>query len=146
VGNAIWLFLAVPAWYCSIIVSSLSAGLLSAIPALGILSLAIGIVVGIAKRERGLLIFLLLPAASQILVVVAGFMRGAFQPDANQLDQLALWIILAIFMLLQIVGAAYIVWRLKGARGPAVAIAIFTSSYALFAAFVAAMAFSDTWL
>jgi hypothetical protein len=146
VSNAIWLFLAVPAWYCSIIISSLSAGLLSVIPALGILSLAIGIVVGIAKRERGLLIFLLLPAASQILVVVAGFMRGAFQPEANQLDQLALWIILATFMLLQIVGAAYIVWRLEGTRGPAAAIAIFTSSYALFAAFVGAMAFSDSWL
>ena len=141
-GNAIWLFLAVPAWYCSTIVSPFSAGLLSAIPALGILSLTIGVVVGIAKRELGLLIFLLLPAASQILVVVAGFKRGAFQHDANQL---ALWII-GTFMLLQIVGAAYIVWRLKGARGPAAAIAIFTSSYALFAAFVAAMAFSDNWL
>jgi hypothetical protein len=142
VGNAIWLFLAVPVWYSSTVLSPFSGGLLSAIPALGILSLAIGVVVGIAKRQIRLLIFLLLPAASQILVVVAGFKRGAFQHDANQL---ALWII-GTFMLLQIAGAAYIVWRLKGARGPAAAIAIFTSSYAVFAAFVAAMAFSDDWL
>ena len=49
-------------------------------------------------------------------------------------------------MLLQIAGAGYIVWRLEGARWPAAAIAIFTSSYAFFAAFVAAMAFSDTWV
>ena len=100
------------------------------------------LVEGFVGHETSLWIFLLLPAASQILVVVAGFKRGAFQHDANQL---APWII-GTFMLLQIVGAAYIVWRLKGARGPAAAIAIFTSSYALFAAFVAAMAFSDNWL
>jgi hypothetical protein len=142
VGNALWLFFAVPKWYCSTIVSPFSAGALSAIPALGILSLAIGVVVGLAKREASLLAFLLPSAASQILVVVAGFLRGAFQHDPNHL---ALWII-GTFMLLQIVGAAYIVWRLEGARWPAAAIAIFTSSYASFAAFVAGMAFSDNWL
>jgi hypothetical protein len=49
-------------------------------------------------------------------------------------------------MLLRIVGAAYIVWWSEGARWPAAAIAIFTSSYALFAAFVAEMAFHDSWL
>ena len=80
--------------------------------------------------------------ASQILVVVAGFLRGAFRYDPNHIGA---WI-LGIFMLLQIVGAAYIVWRLEGARWPAAAIAIFTSSYAFFAAFVASMAFSDDWL
>jgi hypothetical protein len=140
-GNAVWLFLAVPAWYSSTIVSPFSAGPLSAIPALGILSLTIGVVLGIVKRKTSLLIFLLLPTASQILVVVAGFMRGAFRSDANQLT---LWIL--TFVLLQMAGAGYIVWRLKGARGPATAIAVFTSSYAVFAAFVAAMAFSDDWL
>jgi tetrahydromethanopterin S-methyltransferase subunit C len=142
VGNALWLFRAVPVWYCSTIASPFGAGYLTAIPALGILSLAIGVVAGFAKRELSLLIFLLPLAASQILVVVAGFLRGAFIRDPNYL---ALWII-GTFMLLQIAGAAYIVWRLKGARWPAAAIAIFTSSYASFAAFVAAMAFTDSWL
>lgn len=69
-------------------------------------------------------------------------MRGAFQHDPNQLT---LWII-GTFMLLQIAGAAYLVWRLEGARLPAVAIAMFTSSYAFFAAFVGSMSFSDNWL
>jgi hypothetical protein len=140
-GNAVWLFFAVPTWYFSEITSPFSAGLLTAIPALGTLSLAIGVVLGILKRKSGLLVFLLLPAASQIFVVVAGFMRGAFRSDSNQLG-LLIW----TFVLLQIAGAGYIVWRLKGARGSATALAFFTSSYALFAAFIATMAFSDDWL
>lgn len=140
-GTAVWLFLAVPVWYSSSITSPLSAGPLTAIPAVGILSLAVGVVWGMLKRETRLVFFLLLPAASQILVVVAGFMRGAFESDSSHL---AFWT--WTFMLLQIACAGYIVWRLKGARGPATALAVFTSSYALFAVFVATMAFADVWL
>jgi hypothetical protein len=142
VNSALWLFLAVPAWYCSTIVSPFSAGPLSAIPALGVLSLVIGTVMGFAKRNMALLIFLAPTAASQLLVAVAGLLRGAFRQDPSHLS---LWI-LGLFMLLQLAGSAYIVWRLKGARWPAAAIAVFTSSYAFFAAFVASMAFSDDWL
>jgi hypothetical protein len=80
VGNALWLFFAVPKWYCSTIVSPFSAGALSAIPALGILSLAIGVVVGLAKREASLLAFLLPSAASQILVVLARSFSTRPQP------------------------------------------------------------------
>jgi hypothetical protein len=109
---------------------------------LGILSLAIGVVTGIAKREKRLLLFLLLPAASQILLVVAGFARGAFRHNRSQLS---LWIIWT-FILLQIAGAAYLAWRLKGARVPAAATGVFTSSYAFIAAFVASMALNDDWL
>ena len=84
--NAVWLFLAVPAWYSSAIISPFGAGPLTEIPALGIASLAVGIVLGILSRKTSLLIFLLLPAASQILVVVAGLLRGAFRSDGNQLS------------------------------------------------------------
>ena len=141
-GNAIWLFWDVPFEYFYAIVSPFSADLLTIMPVLGVLSLAVGVVAGIAKREKRLLIFLLLPAASQILLVVAGFARGAFK---NNPGQGAPWIIWA-FVLLQIAGAATIVWRLKGARAPAAALAIFTSTYGFFAAFVASMALADDWL
>jgi hypothetical protein len=100
-ANAVWLFLAVPKWYASTIVSPFSAGVLTMVPALGILSLAIGVVLGIVKRRTGLLTFLLLPAASQILLVVAGFMRGAFRSNGNQLG---VWI--WTFVLIQIAVAA----------------------------------------
>lgn len=141
-GNAIWLFWDVPFEYFSTIVSPFSADLLTIVPVLGVLSLAIGVVAGIAKRERRLLIFLLPPAASQILLVVAGFNRGAFRHDPSHL---AYWIIWT-FILFQIAGAAYLVWRLTGAKAPAAAMAVFTSSYAFFAAFVASMALADDWL
>jgi len=70
-----------------------------------------GVVLGIVRREKGLLIFLLLPAASQILVVIAGFLRGSFRSNDSQIG-----ILIWAFVLLQIAGAAYFVWRLKGAR------------------------------
>lgn len=71
-----------------------------------------------------------------------GLLRGALQHDPNHLSG---WI-LGTFVLLQIAGAVFIVWRPAGARWSAAAIAVFTSAYALFAAFVAAMSFSDDWL
>lgn len=141
-GNAFWLFTVVPAWYCVTIASPFGAGLLSAIPAFGILSLAIGIVGGVAKREMRLTMFVLPIAASEILVAAAGFLRGTFRYDPNYL---VTWIVGA-FVLFQIAGAAYVVWRLDGARWSAGALAIFTSSYALFAGFVAVMAFTDDWV
>lgn len=136
-GNAVWLFFALPVWYFSTITAPFGSGVLSAIPVLGIVSLVLGVVWGVIIRRLGLMIFLLLPAASQALMVVAGFMRGS---PTYSLP------ILSTFLLLQIAFAGYFVVRLKGARLPAAVLTIFTASYAFFAAFVATMAFSDTWL
>lgn len=142
-GNAVWLFWAVPAWYFSTLLMPFGAGPLSAIPAAGAICLVIGAGWGVVKRKTNLLLFLLLVVASQILVVIAGFSRGSLRGTTNQL---ILQILLGTFLLLQIAIAGYFVWRVKGARWPAVALAIFTSSYAAFGAFVAGMAFSDDWL
>ena len=142
-GNAVWLFWAVPVWYFSTLSMPFSAGPLSAIPASGAICLVIGAGWGVIKRKMNLLLFLLLIVATQVLVVVAGFLRGSLRGTTNQLT---LQTLLGAFLLLQIAFAGYLVWRLKGARWPAVALAIFTSSYAAFGAFVAAMAFSDDWL
>jgi hypothetical protein len=141
--NAVWLFWAVPAWYFSTLLMPFGAGALSAIPASGVVCLVIGAIWGIKNQKTHLLIFFLLVVASQILVVAAGFSRGSLRGAANQL---ILQTLLGTFLLLQIVIAGYFVWRLKGARWPAAALAIFTSSYAAFGAFIAAMAFSDDWL
>jgi hypothetical protein len=142
-GNAVWLFCAVPTWYFSTLLMPFGAGMLSAIPASGAVCLVIGAVWGIIERKANLLVFLLLIVASQALVVVAGFWRGSLRGTTNELT---LQTLLGIFLLLQIAIAGYFVWRLKGARWPAAALAIFTSSYAAFGAFVAAMAFSNDWL
>jgi len=138
-GNAAWLFCSVPAWYFSALLKPSGAGFLSAVPALGALCFIIGTLWGILKRKPGLLIFCPLIVVSQALVVIAGFMRGSVSGGVTSF-------ILNSFLLLQVIAAGYFVWRLKGTRGPASALAIFTSSYAAFAAFVAAMAFTDNWL
>lgn len=138
-GNAIWLFFALPDWYFSSIASPFEAGALSEIPALGIVGLAVGIVWGLTKRRLDLLIFLWLPAATEALVVVAGFMRGSL---SYKVSETIFW----IFPVFQIAIAGYFVFRLAGARLPAAALAIFTSSYAWFGTFVAAMSFSDIWI
>ena len=106
-GNAIWLFFALPEWYFSTILDPFSAGSLSVIPAVGIVALAIGAAWGVAKRRLALSVFLVLPAASQVLVVVAGLMRGTVRDT-----EVIFW----AFLLLQAAAAGYLVFRLKGAR------------------------------
>lgn len=138
-GNAIWLFFALPDWYFSCILAPFSAGMLTMVPAAGIVCLLVGAVWGAIKRRLGLLVFLLPPAASQALVAVAGFMRGSVDNDASG-------IILSAFFWLQLAVAAYFVFRLEGVRLPAVALSLFSLSYAWFASFVASMSFSDLWL
>jgi len=139
-GNAIWLFLAVPTWYFAAILTPFSEGELSAIPAFGVLCFIIGVVLGFSRRRKDLLVFLVLILVSQLLVVMAGLMRGSLRAGVT-LD-----LLLLVFLLPQIAASAYLVWRLKGSRWPAAALAGFTSTYALFAAFVAEMAFRDVWL
>lgn len=138
-GSAVWLFLALPEWYFSAILAPFSAGVLSVVPAVGIVALVVGAVWGVAKRRLGLLVFLILPAASQALVAVSGFMRGDLRNHESE-------VILSTFLLLQAVAGGYLVFRLKGARLPASALSVFSLSYAFFASLVASMAFSDVWL
>jgi hypothetical protein len=138
-GNAIWLFFALPTWYFSSILAPFSAGMLSMIPAAGIICLLVGGVWGAVKRRLGLLIFLLLPLSSQVLVAVAGLMRGEVDSETSG-------VVLSAFFWSQLAVAAYFVFRLKGARLPAVLLGLFSLSYAVSASFVASMAFGDVWL
>jgi hypothetical protein len=138
-GNAVWLFFALPDWYFSSILAPFGAGALSMIPAAGIICLLIGGVWGAVKRRLGLLFFLLLPLLSQVLVAVAGYMRGDVGNTTSQ-------VVLSAFFWSQAGIAAYLVFRSKGARLPAVFLSLFCLSYAVFASFVASMSFGDVWL
>jgi hypothetical protein len=132
-NNAIWLFGALPKWFFPCILSPFSAGLLTAIPAGGVICLGIGSIVGVVKRQWRLLIFLLPTALSQIYVAVAGWFRGKPKGGAS----------LLVFLVLQLVFIVYLVYRSKGARPAAIALALFCIAYALFAAFIAGMAFAN---
>ena len=54
--------------------------------------------------------------------------------------------LLGAFLILQVLLCGYLIWRTKGARTAAAPIAVFCVSYAFFAAFIASMAFNDSWL
>lgn len=138
-GDAIWLILALPEWFFSTVLMPLAAGPLTLIPAIGTVCLVVGIVLGAMKRKASLLLFLVPASLSELLVGVAGFLRG--QMRGNPTD----WL-LGAFLIFQFLLCGYLIWQAKGARVAAAPLAVFSVSYATFAAFVAAMAFNDTWL
>jgi hypothetical protein len=137
-GNALWFFMALAQWYFPCVLAPFSAGPLTLIPAVGVVCLAIGAILGMRARAPSLLFFGVLALISHAYVALAGFLRGTMH-DSNSPMFL-------VFLLLQVVLAGYLVYRVKGARLPAIFLAIFTSTYAFFASFIAAMSFSDTWL
>jgi hypothetical protein len=137
-GDAIWLFLAVPRWYFSSVLNPFGAGILSLIPSLGILCLLLGVIFGFIQRQKKLLFFLFPLSASELLAVIAGFYRGKVTDGGG------IWMLLFIFA--EILIAGFLIYRLKGARVLASLLAIFCVTYALFASFVARMSFSDSWL
>ena len=138
-NGALRLLLALPAWYFSSILWPFAAGPLSAIPAFGTLCLVLGLLLGLAKRDLRLGFFIIPVALSEVLVAVAGASIGRLPDAASQLP-------LLLFIAIQVVVAGYLIYRVEESRKAAFALAVFSVTYALFAAFVAGMAFSDVWL
>ena len=140
-NNAIWLLAALPLWYFSAVTVPFSAGALTVVPALGALSLAIGAVLGVIQRRRRLLLFVLPFAFSEILVAVAGVMRGHVPVTGDAVLNVGL----LVFFAAQIAISGYLIYSIKGARASAAALGVFSVSYAAFGVFVAAMSFTDNW-
>ena len=140
-GNAIWLFLVTPVWYLSALATLLVPGdrIFGLVALVGLLGLFLGTVLGVKRRQAKLLWFLLSPLLSQVYVALAGLLRGALASDPATL---AFW----IFMALQLALLSFLLFRFRDARLPGAALSLFGISYALFAAFFAAMSFTDTWL
>ena len=139
-ANAIWLLTALPSWYLGAAMAPFSAGALTIVPAMGLVSLAVGVILGAIGRRRELLWFLALFAASELLVVIAGAMRGQVRPEGPLNAGLLL------FLGAQLVVSGYLIYRMKGARAPASALGVFSVTYAAAAVFVAGMSFTDNWL
>jgi|ERR1039458_5269968 hypothetical protein len=138
-ANAIWLFLALPVWFCSALKDPFGAGLLSEIPLIGILSLVAGVIGGLVQRRFPLLLFLLPIVQSECYVAIAGMLRGQVRGGASIAP-------LCIFLGLQACMIGLLIYRSKGARLTATLLALFCLSYALFASVVAGMAFANDWL
>ncbi|WP_375427496.1 hypothetical protein [uncultured Sphingomonas sp.] len=138
-GNALWLVLALPKWYFSTILAPLSAGPLTIVPAIGVICLVIGTALGILRKQKLLLAFIAPFLLSELFVAISGFYRGRLPGSAGNS-------ILLIFLLLTLITSSYVLYRAKGARLTGTLLFVFSLTYALFAAFVAAMSFSDSWL
>ena len=138
-GNAIWLFTALPKWFLSAVLSPFSAGALTLIPAVGTVCLAIGIALAVRLRAKSLWVFVLPALISQAFVAVAGFFRGALVASAAEP-------ILVTFLVVQLVLSLYLIYPHRKTWLPATLLAAFSISYAWHALFIASMAFTDSWL
>lgn len=143
---AIWLVFALPFYYFfSAATFVISPNVLSLVPAVGALSLGVGALLAERESQRGLRLFLVPFALSEMLVAIAGFMPG--QVRQGSADTALVQFVdgsLFVFMAIQIAVPTYLAYRLKGAS--AIAFAIFSVTYAAVAAFVASMTLRDTWL
>jgi len=138
-NSAVWLFVLVPQWYFATLAHPFEAGLVSLIPVGGIVCLAVGVIVGAVKRQWNLFRFAASVVISAAFVAAAGVLRDRLAEEIGLL-------VTFVFLVFQLVLVGYLVYRAKGARPAAIALALFCLSYALFTAFVAAMAFSNDWL
>jgi hypothetical protein len=103
------------------------------------LSLVAGTLLMLWHRRWVLLGFLAPIAICQLLVAIAGYMRG----DLNYGMPAPLFFAFCAVQLLIIV---YLVYVAKGTRLAALLLAVFCVAYSLMAAFIATMSFSDTFL
>ncbi len=135
-GGALWLLGALPQWYFSTILQPLAAGPLSLVPALGTVCLLLGSLLGLGRRDLKLGLFLIPVALSQLLVGTAGALIGRIPGDISNA-------LLLLFLGVQVLLAGWLVYILEDSRKAALALSFFSVSYALFAAFIAGMAFSN---
>jgi len=138
-ANALWLLLALPKWYASAALRPFSAGLLTEVPGSGLFALAVGAVASIAHPHKRLWWFLASVGASELLVTIAGALRGNLRGTSASP-------ILMGFVALQLALFGLLIWRCRGSRLAAVALSAFCLTYSLEAGFVAGMAFNDDWL
>jgi hypothetical protein len=136
-SNAIWLFFSLPAWYFPTILSPFAGSYLTAVPATGVVALAIGAILAALHRERAVLWGLLSAAMSQVLVTISGLMHGAVdKPDGP----------LLVFLAVQLVLVGVMVFKSRKSRLAAALVGWFCLTYAVLAAFSAAMSFSNAWM
>ncbi len=140
-GNAIWLFIVLPQWYFGAALSPFKYGVLTAVPAAGVVSLTLGVGLAVYRRALKSFWFILPVLLSEAFVAFAGFMRGSFAPSSSGAGVLML-----AFLFLQLIFVGYMIFKFRGMRLSSTLLGLFVISYALFAIFVAGMSLTDTWL
>jgi hypothetical protein len=140
--QALWLILALPEWYFETIFSLIEQPDLTTslfvTPVIGQLCLIVGVIWGCVRPHRALLLVAAPILLSELLVGAAGWFRGSLRDNSGS--------VLLPFLGVVLILVAATIWRARGARWPAFFLGLFALSYALMAAFVGTMSFSDVWL
>lgn len=143
-GDAFWLLLVLPAWFArasfAFISGAGSTGWLGAVPTLGLLALVVGLGASAAVMDRRarLTWFLASPLLSEVFVAGARMFRGKVEaPTTGHAT--------GAFLVVQLCLCLVLIANAKGARFAAMALSVFSVCYALFATFVAGMAFRGDW-
>ncbi len=140
--DALGLMLTTLLWFCQAFFMMFvkpSGEWLLVIPFTGVLALLCGVFLWLRQGRPQLYLLLFSPAASLLMVFIAGLFRGKAGGDAATP-------LLVGFLAAQSVFLAYALYRYRASWMPVMLFAYGFFVYAIFSAFVAAMAFTDTWL
>lgn len=128
------LFVLLPKWFYLSLLHPFWFGPLSSFPALSMICLVAGLVLGIIRRQARLLLFLIPIAMSQALVTAIGLVG---ESGFWGVDQVIYW----CFLVLQIALSVWLAYHAGTAQPAALALAVFSIIYAFMATFVAATAY-----
>ncbi len=138
--NVTWLMTMVPQWFFTSLMNPLQGGFTSIVPAVGAACFVLGALLSLFYWRRQLLLFLVPLALSLAVIAAAGYMRGEY--DNLTIIEPGM----VAFVVTQALLAVMFAYKSKAAWLPAIALAAFSVSHAMYAAKIATMALTDTWV
>jgi hypothetical protein len=128
-----------PFTYFSTVMFPFAEGPLTAIPAFGTVYLVFGTIIGLFKRERRLLLYLIPFLLSHLLVAVSWSFWGQVSHGVSSWP-------LYVFVGLQIILVGFIIFVTREAWQASLPLAFFSITYSLAASFIAGMVLTNVWL
>ena len=134
-----WTLWQTPMWFLETVLYPFQEGALTLIPAVGTVCLITGVLWCVFRPARELL-WLAVPFLVSTAMLLIAWMLWE-QVPRGQANATVL-----VFLAIQASVIGFVTYRLRKRLGPAVLLAVFNATYALFAGFVAGMAMTGSWL
>lgn len=139
-ANAVWLFFALPKWYFGSSLNPLAGGLPTGIPTSGVIALVAGLILVLWSKGGPNFTWILASlVVSQLYVSISGLFRGRLPSEAVDWP-------FGVFLLGQLTIVAMFIWRSREDRIKASLLSWFGITYASYAALIARMTLTDTWM
>ena len=134
-----WLSSSLLEWYSGAVVANASdLPFIGVMAKVGAACLLAGVTLGLVQRQRSLLLFLIPLLTAHLYVVGAVLFERSMAYPSNDGR------VVVPFLLMQLAGCLYLVFRT--ARVAALFLAIFALTYSWFAGFIGGMALTGDWL